>query len=94
VSTGQVIVTESVKTKGGVDKVLEEGVQSISRNIQSRLFPAESKSVNKRNGKVLRNAFIFGGGGAVLIGGGIVAYLYFTGSDPQSESINTRIVLP
>jgi TolB-like protein len=103
VTTGQVVVNESIRTKGGIDETIEKGVQAMAQKISSGLFPA-STTVNttapppQSKKTVLRNALIFGGGGAVLVGGGVAAYLLMNNEknsdNTPTNNNNVRIELP
>jgi TolB-like protein len=99
VGTGTVVVNESVKTKGGIDEVLESGIRDVTAKLTKGLFvePVESKTVAqpKVKGKPGRAIFI-GGGTAVLVGGGIAAAILLSrdGTAGKSLTPNTRIDLP
>lgn len=97
VATGEIVINESVRTRGGIDKMLENGVQQASSRLHSGLFPdTVEKSTEPRNIR-LRKALLFGGGGALLVGGGIAAVLATRnggGETNDPSDINTRVVLP
>jgi hypothetical protein len=98
VRTGQVAVSSSQRTKGGIDQVLESGIGAAAGDLIKGLFADTSTSAPKSAGKrrALRNAFLFGGGAAVLLGGGITAAILLSKDEPATESTdpNTRIELP
>ncbi|KMQ51514.1 hypothetical protein CHISP_1522 [Chitinispirillum alkaliphilum] len=98
VSTGKVIVSESVRDRGGIDGMLNRGVQEISRLINVALFPEleeENTDAPKKNTR-LRRALVWGGTGAVVVGAGVAALLLSgeNGHDDVSNVPNTRIDLP
>jgi TolB-like protein len=99
VSTGAVVVNESVKNKGGIDEVLESGIRDVTAKLTKGLLPeaVESKVVTqpKNKGKPGR-AILIGGGAAVLVGGGIGAAILLSRGKTPEETLtpNTRIELP
>jgi TolB-like protein len=99
VGTGMVVVNESVKTKGGIDEVLESGIRDVTAKLTKGLFavPVESKAVAqpKHKGKPGR-AILIGGGAAVLVGGGIAAAILLSRDGTPEETLtpNTRMDLP
>jgi len=106
VATGQVIVNESVRTKGGIDNMLEKGIQTVSRTMLAKLFPENAPVVAPKKNtaaksaplskKTTRNILLIGGG-AVLAGGGIVAAVLLSNNGPDKPiepGPNTRIDLP
>ncbi|HEX2956361.1 MAG TPA: CsgG/HfaB family protein [Chitinispirillaceae bacterium] len=99
VRTGSIIVNESVRTKGGIDKVLEKGIEEASDKLLSGLLTgedtenAEQPVVRKKTGK----AILIGCGVAVLAGGGVAAALFLkkdSKSEEPASTPNTRIELP
>lgn len=101
VGTGEILVTESLRTKGGVDQLLERGIARAAWNLEKKLFPEveadaeEGSDMEKGKGS---RALIIGGASAVVLGGGAVAGLLFLRSrEGESEAepkSNTRIELP
>jgi TolB-like protein len=99
VSTGSIIANESIRTKGGIDKVLESGIGQAVEKLSAALFPADIQTAppvaSQGRGRAKRLIFI--GGGAVLVGGGIVAAVVLSKNDEAQEHVpapNTRIELP
>jgi len=103
VSNGSIIVNESMRTKGGIDKVLETGVGEAVDKLIAGLFPESSASPaamteTKRRSPV--KAILIGGGAAILAGGGIIAAVLSGNSGAGNSSgsttpqPNTRIELP
>ncbi len=99
VRTGNIIVNESVRTKGGIDKVLEKGIDEASNKLLNGLImdgdtkKTERKVVKKKPLK----GILIGSGVALLAGGGIGTFLFLKGDKPSSEPVstpNTRIELP
>ena len=99
VATGSVVANESIRTKGGIDKVLESGIGDAAERLTAGLFPATAGpepevSTGAKRGP-LRGVLI-GGGAAVLVGGGIAAAVLLSKDEPADETTNpnTRIDLP
>jgi hypothetical protein len=97
VTSGQVVANHSVRTKGGMDKIIEQSVVSVSRQLLNQLFkdtapPAQSTEPKKRSRtpKVL----LIGGGVALLAGGATAAILLLKEDKPDVPQTNTEIVLP
>jgi TolB-like protein len=97
VESGSIVANESIRTKGGIDKVLESGIQDATERLHAGLFPeiAESQPVVSTGEKrsPLRGLLI-GGGAAILVGGGITAAVLLSKDNAPDETTNTRIVLP
>lgn len=95
VSTGEIIVNEAVRTRGGIDKLLISGIQQASTKLKSGLHIG---SVNRQSagGAKLRKALLFGGGGTLLVGGGIAAFLLLNNEDNDNEQKepNIEVTLP
>lgn len=94
VGTGMVVVNESIRTKGGIDKVLESGIAATANKLEKGLFPdvVQAPAPKKAKRKVGR-AFLIGGGAAVVVGGGVAAAYYFL-DHGSSHKPNTEIGLP
>ena len=104
VGTGNVIVNESVKTKGGIDIVLESGIAEAAGKLNSGLFPQTAYQIPTLSPSSVKTvkehrspakAVLIGSGAAVLIGGITAAILL--NKDESSEqplTPNTRIELP
>lgn len=97
VKTGMVVTSDAVKTKGGVNEILDQGIATVSRNLAGGLFGSKTETENARlkekdgKGKLL----VIGGTSALLIGGGVAAY-FLLGRSPSEETStsNVEIVLP
>lgn len=97
VKTGMVVTNDAVKTKGGVNEILDQGITIVSRNLSNDLFGNETEPNNAQikrkdgNGKLLA----IGGTGALLIGGGVAAF-FLLNRNPAKETPthNVEIVLP
>jgi TolB-like protein len=48
VATGVVVANESIRTKGGIDKVLETGIQTVSSSLIKKIFPETPTSVEQQ----------------------------------------------
>jgi len=99
VTSGSIVVNESIRTKGGIDKVLETGIQEAAAKLIAGLFPGagpQSREISVGNKRRPIRGLLIGGGAAVLVGGGIVAAIVLTNDDPVEETStnNTRIELP
>jgi TolB-like protein len=99
VSTGTVVANESLRSKGGIDKVLESGIKDAAGKLILDLFPqaAQPGTEPAPKGKPKTGrAFLIGGGAAVLVGGGITAAVLLSRHNAPSSSgtPNTRIDLP
>jgi TolB-like protein len=97
VSTGMVIVNESIRTKGGIDKVLETGIAAAADKLDKGLFPVVAQApAPKKEKRKVRKALLIGGGAAVVVGGGIAAAIYFLDRDKptKSQEPNTEIHIP
>lgn len=92
VGTGEIVVNKSVRTRGGIDKVLETGVREAADMLQKELLPKRENP----DRPVLKKALLIGGGGAVLIGGAITAYFMFNEKDDSESNPqeNMEIKLP
>jgi TolB-like protein len=94
VATAEIIANESVRTRGGIDKVLESGIAEASNKLQSSLFGADIHQVQRKSSGP-RKALLLTGGGALLVGGGIAAIMLLTGDNPpEKNEPNIRIDLP
>jgi TolB-like protein len=100
VRTGNIIVNESIRTKGGIDKVLEKGIAEASSKLLNGLSmndtakKSEEPVVKKK--KSLK-VILIGSGAAVLAGGGVAAFLLLKDDNKSEEPVstpNTRIELP
>jgi hypothetical protein len=102
VGNGSVMVNESIRTKGGIDKVLESGISEAASRLTTGLLPespAESSPVvTEKKHRSPAKAILIGGGAAVLVGGGVVAAILLSqGTDEPvgpGSNPNTRIDLP
>jgi TolB-like protein len=100
VGNGNIMVNESIRTKGGIDQVLESGIEDAAAKLRAGLFPQTTGLQPERTGKPKHSpvkAIFIGGGAAVLVGGGIAAAFLLRGSDKpagETTSPNTRIDLP
>jgi TolB-like protein len=98
VATGAVTTSETVKTKGGVDNLLEEGIQEVAHKVlagflgEPAALPPGQQSGKLKAGK---KALLWGGIGAVVIGGGVAALIILndTNKDPIILN-NVEIDLP
>ncbi len=114
VKSGVVISSETVKTKGGIDNLIEEGIREITGKILSGIFseqpvkkehqvqkdqPEKEEQPEKQSGKSggPKRALLWGGIGAVVVGGGVTAVLLLnennTDEDPGNQP-NVKIDLP
>lgn len=99
VSNGSIIVNESIRTKGGIDKVLEAAIPEAAEKLCAGLFPAEERTAVQISEKRLRSPrklIFIGAGTAVLVGSGIAAAELLKKDEPfeQTTTPNTRIELP
>jgi TolB-like protein len=99
VSTGGIIANESIRTKGGIDNVVEKGIAEASDKLLSDLFPETKEQKTEKPAEVRRKphkAIFIGCGAALLAGGGIAAaVLMKKDNSPESpNAANTRIELP
>jgi TolB-like protein len=99
VATGSVVASESVRTKGGVDKVIESGIQDAAERLNAGLFPATAESQPEVRAGATRSPLrgvLIGGGAAFLVGGGIAAAVLLNRDEPAdaTPNANTRIDLP
>lgn len=99
VATGSVVANESIRTKGGIDKVLESGIADAAERLNAGLFPeiAESQpEVSTGEKRSPLRGVLIGGGAAVLVGGGIAAAVLLSKDNPADKTANpnTRIDLP
>jgi TolB-like protein len=101
VATGSIVVNESIRTKGGIDVVLESGIEETAGKLIAGLFPRNAPpppAADKSNRRGPAKAILIGGGTAVLVGGGIAAAVLWNrgANEPDDEgaSPNTRIDLP
>lgn len=96
VASGSVLVNESIRTKGGIDKVLESGVEDAAGRLTAGLFPEATATVTQYKRRSPAKAILIGSGAAVLVGGGIAAAVLLSKDEPVDETTtpNTRIDLP
>ena len=102
VGNGSVVVNESIRTKGGIDKVLESGISEAASRMATGLLPespAESSPVvTEKKHRSPAKAILIGGGAAVLVGGGVAAAILLSkGTDEPvgpGSNPNTWIDLP
>jgi TolB-like protein len=100
VKTGEIVINESIRTKGGIDKMLEQGIQQIASKLQARLFPDNSQlpaTTPQSNKSGTKKTLIFAGGGALLVGGAAAAVLLLKSDDTPKETVptpNTSLELP
>lgn len=102
VTTGQVVANHSVRTKGGMDKLIEQSVVAVSRQLLNQLFkdtplPPQSHGAKKRSRAP--RVMLIGGGVALLAGGAAAAILLLDedkpdGPTPVAPQPNTEMVLP
>lgn len=101
VSSGSVVVNESIRTKGGIDRVLESGIAEAADKLTAGLLPEGASQTTatvtnkKRRGPV--KTILIGGGAAVLVGGGVIAAVLLSKEDEPVDGTttpNTRIDLP
>lgn len=101
VSTGVVVFDKAVRTRGGVDAVLEESIPAAVLALEQSLLPGQSQSESalsaEKRHSVRRNLIIAGVSVAV-VGGGVAALLLMNDSagsdDSEPGQTNTRIELP
>ena len=99
VKTGSIVVNESIRTKGGIDKVLESGIEETATKLNTGLFPEAAAPQPEVSAGAKRSpvrGVLIGGGAAVLVGGGIAAAVWLNKDEPFDETTtpNTRINLP
>lgn len=84
VGTGEIVVNESVRTRGGIDEVLKSGVKKASAKLKTGLLPDyKDEKVAKNN---LRKKLLIGGAGLFLAAGGIASYFIFADDDNKEET--------
>ena len=135
-ATGAVTTSETVKTKGGIDNLLEKGIQDVAQKVLAEFLgepaavqPARKseksnktlskkaatppeKQIKKSNetlgeeavlqpekqskkSKGRKRALIFGGIGAVVVGGGVAAIILFNDTNKEPITLNNvEIDLP
>jgi TolB-like protein len=102
VRTGNIIVNESVRTKGGIDKVLEKGIEEASSKLLNGLLMGDDiKKTEQPEKATVRKkplkGILIGCGIAAVAGGGVAAYLFLKDDGKSDEPVstpNTRIELP
>lgn len=99
VATGRIVVNESIRTNGGIDKVIELGIGETAYKLTAGLFPEDPQPAALTSGKKRRSiarTILIGSGAAVFVGGGIAAAVLLSNDEPTKETKtpNTRIDLP
>lgn len=102
VRTGNIIVNESVRTKGGIDNVLEEGIAEASNKLLDGLLMGDDIKKTEQPEKTVAKkkpvkGILIGSGVAVVAGGGVAAFLLLKDDGKSKEPAstpNTRIELP
>ena len=91
VGTGSIIVNESIKTKGGIDKVLESGVAVATEKLISGLFPEPAKPRQKDE----RSNFVKKGVpsiiGGIGVASGVVSLVFLNKWMNQQDEYRTVI---
>lgn len=103
VETGEVVATESIKNKGGIDDMIEYGVVCAARQLTLQYYekifpqiPLKMKPCPKKKGKGGK-VFLIGGISAVVVGGGVTAAIFPMNREPSQDADNNnnvRIDLP
>jgi hypothetical protein len=100
VATGEVIMSETVRTRGGIERVMDEGIVSVVNKVRSGFFgdtaqSSGSVSLDEKQDRVRRGVLV-GAGGALFAGAGVAAFLLLRDDDPEDEETmgKARIVLP
>lgn len=105
VRSGNIIVNESVRFKGGIDEVIEKGIAEISNKLLNGLVmdtdTIKTEQPEQPAEPVVRKkplkAILIGSGVAVLAGGGVGAFLFLKDDSKNEDPVstpNTRIELP
>lgn len=97
VKTAMVVTSDAVRTKGGVNEILDQGIAAVSGNLSNGLFgnnsDSEKAQIKRKMGK--GKLLLIGGTGALLIGGSAAAYFLLNNdSSEETPMHNVEIVLP
>ena len=95
VKTGEIIISDVFKTRGGINQILERGVTSIASSITRGLTNTDSGTVENANQakKKTRKILIIGGTGAVIAGCGAAVLIASGMGDKHSPKVSTNVVV-
>jgi hypothetical protein len=102
VGTGEILFNESIRTKGGIDNLLETGIKTISKTLLTKLFPdlaTEGKGAGKDSGNKksrLGKAIAIGSCSAVAVGAATAAIIVYSSkeTEPGTPDPNITVEFP
>jgi hypothetical protein len=99
VGTGEILVNESIRTKGGIDKLLETGIKTLTQSLLQKLFPdiAAAKSKTGKNISTRKSRFnkavAIGSCSAVAVGAATAAIFVYSKNEKESHSNDPNITV-